>query len=746
MATVPASSLALDRGPVRVAVRLDPFGLDVGRDGGVVVGGVRPWLSDGAVRDRFVRITEGVIAAEERGPAMRVGEVDVAADLPDGVQLRGAASDGRLVTITLRLPHEDALLVELEAESTPLRLGLDWVGRPGVRFTGLGPRHAHAFDQAGRSVQLGADRRYAGEATPAELRAQGGIPLGDYAPVPWVLASAGWGAWIDTWGEGAQFALGPERSLSARGAAGPLRVWLLLDPTPAARLRHLLRLTGRPALLPEWAYGHWKSRDIHRHADDVLDDLHGYRWHGIPLDAIVIDSPWETQYNTWQFNPRQFPDPAGLIGRLREQGVRTVVWITPWVNLDSSEAIGAGQVPPDGISEALHRQPASIYARAAADGHFVAAADGEPLVARWWMGTGSPVDFTSPEAEAWWRGLARGVLALGVAGIKADDGEGFYLPPDAGFHDGRSGAEAAWDWSDRYRASMQRALDEVHPGEGVLFARSGWTGAQRMGVTWGGDQLSDFWSLRALVAATLTAAASGYSNWSHDVGGYLGRRAIERCPRELLLRWAAFGCFTPLMQAHGRFEQEAWTYDTRTLAAYRDLVLLHERLVPYVRAAAATAARCGLPVIRPLCLVDPSDPRGWEIADAYLFGPSLWVAPVLEEGARAREVPLPRGDWIDFWTGAPAGGGETVVAEAPLERIPVFVRSGSILVSYPRTTVAAGLGDVREDRRPLSISLWGRPSCGATGVRLADGTRIRWRDGAWSVTPAREARFVANSL
>ena len=168
---------------------------------------------------------------------------------------------------------------------------------------------------------------------------------------------------------------------------------------------------------------------------------------------------------------------------------------------------------------------------------------------------------------------------------------------------------------------MQRALDEVHPGEGVLFARSGWTGAQRMGVTWGGDQLSDFWSLRALVAATLTAAASGYSNWSHDVGGYC---------------WAG------------------------------------ERLVPYVRAAAAaaTAARYGLPVIRPLCLVDPSDPRGWEIADAYLFGPSLWVAPVLEEGARAREVPLPRGDWIDFWTGAPACGGETVVAEAPARADP----------------------------------------------------------------------------
>ena len=158
----------------------------------------------------------------------------------------------------MRLSHADALLSSSRPERTPLRLGVDWVGRPGVRFTGLGPRHAHAFDQSGRSLQLGADRRYAGEAAPAELRAEGGIPMGDYAPVPWVLSSGGWGAWVDSWGEGVRFRLGPERALSARAAAGPLRVWLLLDPTPAARLRHLLRLTGMPALLPEWAsQGAW---------------------------------------------------------------------------------------------------------------------------------------------------------------------------------------------------------------------------------------------------------------------------------------------------------------------------------------------------------------------------------------------------------------------------------------------------------------------------------------------------------
>ncbi len=132
-------------------------------------------------------------------------------------------------------------------------------------------------------------------------------------------------------------------------------------------------------------------------------------------------------------------------------------------------------------------------------------ADGRPWVGRWWMGSGSLVDFTSPAARRWWRRQARAVLELGIEGIKADDGEGYYLPPDARFADGRRGAEAAWQYGELYRRTMQRALDDVHPQTGVLFGRSGWAGQQATGITWGGDQASDFWSLRALVAATLTA-------------------------------------------------------------------------------------------------------------------------------------------------------------------------------------------------------------------------------------------------
>ena len=718
---------------MRVTITLEPFGVEVHR-GRSLIRGLGLWAAAGEARDQFIQLTEGVVASEELETLLELRRATLAHPARrDGASLELQSELGH-VSVEL---HRERVVISLRPSAGLFRTGVAWQARAGERFTGLGARHGEAFDQSGRRVRLGADRRYTGPDCPPDMLDVGGIPQGDNAPVPWFNASRGYAVWIQCGGDGVEVDLGRRVSLSTRAAAGVLRVHFFTDLTPAARLRHFLRLTSSlPALLPEWAYGHWKSRDVYEHQRDVEADFDGYVRHALPLDAVVLDSPWETQYNTWKPNRRQFPAFEEMIRRLRSQGVRTVVWVTPWVNVDSSE----GQSPPDAESERLHREPAPNYEPAARRGHFVKTAAGEPFVARWWMGTGSPVDFTSKGAERWWREQAKSALALGIEGIKADDGEGYYFPPDTRFADGRRGAEAAWEYGLLYRRSMQRALDEVHPDAGVLFGRSGWTGQQGIGITWGGDQASDFWSLATLVVATLTAAASGFSNWSHDVGGYLGERLLARCPSELLLRWAQFGCFTPLMQAHGRFAQEAWTYDPETLRIYRDQVLLHERLVPYVRSAAATAARVGLPVIRPLLLCDPGDERGWALGDQYGYGPALWVAPVLERGAREREVALPRGDWIDFWTGERHSGGGELLAAAPLERIPVFVRNGSILVTYPAEHVRDGLGDTPEAERPLEATLWGTPVLRSTGVRLADGTRIRWRQGEWSVTPSRDVR------
>ncbi|HZA58375.1 MAG TPA: hypothetical protein VE523_04230 [Solirubrobacterales bacterium] len=161
--------------------------------------------------------------------------------------------------------------------------------------------------------------------------------------------------------------------------------------------------------------------------------------------------------------------------------------------------------------------------------------------------------------------------------------------------------------------------------------------------------------------------------------------------------------------------------------------------MPYIRAAAATAARTGLPAMRPLCLVDPRDPDAWEIADSYMLGPALWVAPVLDEGARARTAYLPRGDWICWWTGERRAGGRWIEADAPLDRIPMWVREGSVIVAYPDDEVREGLGE-EDPRRRIEATLWGEPALGRARADLADGTVVRWGRSGWAVTPDRPLR------
>ncbi len=739
-------ALVLTRGHLRVEVKDRPFRVHVRRAGHRLVRGLHVWACEGTVEDRFVRHTEGVVAKESRGFPERTVASSVRAERDDGVLLDLVLQGGRTATLSIALPGDEHVVLEAAAAGEPLRIALEWDTRTGERFAGLGARHALDVDHRGRAIQLGADRWYTGPSCPPDLLEIGGIPQGDYAPVPFLQSSRGVAVALETFGNGTRFDLGARRDAtvaSVRARSGPLRAHLFTAPGPAARLRAELRRTGMPQRLPAWAYGFWKSRDVHEHQDQVLEDATGCAWHGIPLDAIVLDSPWETNYNTWIPNPHQFPDFEGMVGALRARGVRTVVWVTPWTNVDSRD----GQIPPDPGSRRLHREPASNYAAGEREGHFVREADRRPLVRKWWMGTGSPIDFTSPEAERWWREQAQRVLRMGVSGIKADDGEGYYLDDDVRFADGTTGATTAWRWGELYRRCMRRALDEVHPGDGVLFGRSGWSGQQAHGILWGGDQASDFWSLQALVASTVSAASSGFSNWSHDVGGYLGDRGIDRCPAELLLRWAQLGTFTPLMQAHGRLPQEPWNYDRTTLERYRGCVVLHEMLVPYIRASAETAARCGLPIVRPLSLIAPEVPEAWAVADAFGFGPSLWVAPVLEEGAREREAILPPGRWIETWSGREVRGGREVVVPAPLDTIPVWVRAGHIVVTHPAEHVARGLGDTPDAARPYVATLWGRPPCGRALARLPDGTRVRWsRAGGWAVSSPdgrpRDVRFA----
>lgn len=728
--------LALERGALRVEVKPDPLRIHVRRDGKRLIRSLRVWAAETEVRDRFIHFTEGVVAKEDLSRREYPAAVTFAKVGERSIKL-GLKLDGdRQASLNISLTKRGVIDLRFSAGAGLLRLCAEWDHRDAEHFAGLGARHHAKVDHADRNIQLGADRRYDGPDCPPDMLELGGIPQGDYAPVPWLQSSRGYAVWCRSDANGVRFDLGQLVRVSARSSAGALRLRFYTDPTPALRLSRWLRETDAlPALLPTWGYGFWKSRDIYNDQSAAVEDFNGCAWHKIPLDAIVLDSPWETQYNTWIPNPHQFPDFNGMVHRFLRAGVKTVVWVVPWTNTDST----GGQIPPDPASQALHAAPASNYAEGERLGHFVRDANGQSYSARWWMGTGSPVDLSSEAAEKWWRKQAKGVLRTGVAGIKTDDGEGYYFPDDVRFADGTTGAQSAWRMGLHYRRSMQRALDEVHgPGEGVIFGRCGWTGQQAVGALWAGDQASDFWSFRLLLASTISAAQSGFSNWSHDIGGYLGSRGVDRCSKELLLRWVQLGCFTPLMQAHGRLQQEPWTYDTETLEIYRGYVLLHEMLVPYVRAAAAHAKRTGMPIIRPLPLIDPDDDRGWTVADAFGYGPALWVAPVSEEGATEREVLLPRGDWIETWSGRRVVGGDEVVVPAPLHSIPVWVRDGSIVLTYPADHVATGLGDTPDCKRPLVATLWGTPKK-SVSASTAEGDEIKWsRKKGWQLPVNRD--------
>jgi alpha-glucosidase (family GH31 glycosyl hydrolase) len=723
-----APDIRLTSGVTTIDVDHAPFSVTISRGHRRLVGRLRTWARAGLVRDRFLPQTEGVMAREDAAPTERSATARIVERSDEHVVLDVTLASDRHQRLELRFVGPGRVDLVLKTAGSAMRHGVEWDVRSPEHFAGLGARHAASVDHGGRSVQLGADRRYTGPHCPPELLELGGIPQGDYAPVPFLQSSHAYGLCVHSFANGLRFDLrrtveslaAPSNAVSARLNGGPLHLTVFTAASAIARLRGFLRLTGYPPVLAEWAYGYWKSRDFHEHEDEVFEDLHGCRWHGIPLDAIVLDSPWETNYNSWEPNPHQFPNFEGMVRLLANQGVKTVVWITGWINHDSVDA----QMPSDPASRRLHREPSPNYQAGVERGAFVKDPDGAPFEARWWMGTGSPIDFTNQRAEEWWREQAKSVLRLGVKGIKADDGEGYYIPDDAVFSDTTTGADTAWKLGGLYRASMQRALDDVHgPGAGVLFGRCGWTGQQQDGVLWAGDQASDFWSLETLMIATLSAAASGFSNWSHDIGGYLGDRGLYRPSSELLIRWVQLGCFTPLMQAHGRLDQEPWNYNRHTLATYRAYVQLHECLVPYVRAAARTCARSGVPIIRPVSLIQPSDDAAWGIGDSFFYGPSLYVAPVLEEGVTEREVALPPGAWIEAASGRRLRGGSDTIIEAPLEQIPVFVRAGSLIPTYPLEHVALGLGDADEASRPLHITLWGTPPSGRTGERVSPTAR-----------------------
>ncbi|MCC7076988.1 MAG: glycoside hydrolase family 31 protein [Acidimicrobiia bacterium] len=684
------------------------------------------------------------------------------ADVPGGLRLVADSTEpGRTAIVTLSSagPRRMRVRLELSGNSTrDHRLRAAFDARPGEHFVGankIGTR----VDQRGRSYMLGADRTYGGPELPA-------VPLPDYHAVPFFLSDHGYGVAVWTDGAATRFDLAAGGSdavsFAVRAAAVPLEFDVYAGD-PASVVEDYTADVGRPQVLPEWAYGVWKSRNRYANQAELEDDIDSARGVGFPVDVVRIDSPWETTYNTWEPNPEQWEDFPGMLAGLSATGAHPVTWITGWMNVDSTD----GDRAEGPQSELWASGPAAPYAEMAARDLLVERPSGSPYLFDWWMGRGSFVDFSKAEAREFWRDLAVPTIALGLDGLVLDGEEGYYLSDSARFSDGRTGAGAAWGLIRQYRETMLDALAAAGRAETVVMGRSATHGAQAQGITWPGDQWSTSYGMREVVTNGITAGAAGFSNWAHDVGGYFGRpptlldilRRLAANPdvdledlvtgypptKPTLVRWAQLGAFSPVFHLHSIATVEPWdaeVYDAETLEVVRHYARLHEQLVPYVRAMARLAAESGIPVVRGLFFEEPERDLAWTVSDAYFFGDAFWVAPVLAAAATSRHVPLPAGRWIDYWTGEVVAGGSEITAPAPLDRIPVYVRPGAIVPTYPSdvTTLTDGAADPRAvgPGGRLDVRVWPWVDETSSSIRLADGAVLSAAPGRfeWTGSPA----------
>ena len=430
-------------------------------------------------------------------------------------------------------------------------------------------------------------------------------------------------------------------------------------------------------MLPEWAAGYWHSKLRYASQDELEHAVQEHQSRGLPLSVIVIDFFHWTRQGEWRFDPEKWPDPAGMVARLRERGVRVMVSIWPTVSRLAAtwnEMWRAGYIVRN-----MRGVAGQMY--------FVDNGNEDGLYLHYY-------DSTHPGARDFiWERVKEGYYRHGIDVFWLDACEPEVLPlahDNLRFHAG-SGLEVGNVYPLDHAQAFFDGMRSAGQDEILLLCRSAWAGSQRLGVAvWSADIDSTFASLRSQVRAGLNMAVSGIPWWTHDIGGFRGGDPANAEFRELLVRWFQFGAFSPIFRMHGHRlphvndfaggPNEVWSFGDEAYAILRDYLGLRERLRPYVMSLMRAAHDDGMPPMRPLFLEYPGDPTSYQVEDQYLFGPDLLVAPILEHGARSRTVYLPEGStWTDAWTRAAHHGGRTIEVEAPLERIPLFLRDGARL-------------------------------------------------------------------
>jgi len=521
----------------------------------------------------------------------------------------------------------------------------------GERLYGLGQHQHGLLDQKGAVIDL--------------------VQYNSEICIPFLLSSRGYGLLWNNPAVG-RVELGQDQTRWVAEATPQIDYWVTAGEAPAQIVAHYADATGHAPLLPEWAAGFWQCKLRYRTQEELLSVAREYKRRGLPLSVIVVDFFHWTKQGEWQFDPECWPDPAGMARELEEMGVRVMVSIWPTVNPASANF---DEMQRRGLLLRTERGvPALMLFR---DTGFEA-----PVYMHYY-------DPTHPEARRFiWERVREGYYRHGIKVWWLDACEPETRHEDPGnlrYHVGNGAAVG-----NIYPLAHERAFYEGMRGEGeeeiITLCRSAWAGSQRYAAAvWSGDIRSTFEALQAQVRAGLNIGLSGIPWWTTDIGGFIGGDPESPYFRELIVRWFQYGVFCPLFRLHG-FRQptsgwysggpnEVWSFGDEAYEIIRELLFLRERLRPYVMEQMRLAHEQGIPPMRPLFFDFPKDEESWTVEDQFMFGPDLLVAPVLYEGARNREVYLPAGaTWRDAWTDETFDGGQWIATDAPLERIPFYLR------------------------------------------------------------------------
>jgi len=445
---------------------------------------------------------------------------------------------------------------------------------------------------------------------------------------------------------------------------GELDYYLMAGPEPLQVASAYARLTGFNTLPPKWTLGYHQSSFGYRSQAELLDVAATFRQLQIPCDALWLDLYYHDRLQVLSWDPIHFPTPQAMNAVLEAQNFKRVNIIDPVVRTDDR-----------------------LWDYFAQSGFFVSDGTGVPLINEIFYGQVSWIDFSKRTTRDWYKQVLKIFLSTGVSAIWNDLNE-----PAQNFMD-----EAIYDFDGERRTDLQarniyalqavslsqEALRELRPNERPwIISRSGYSGIQRYAANWSGDALSSFDSLRVSVQISLSMGLSGQNHFGHDIGGFL-----EAPSAELFIRWLEFGSLIPLFRTHAMDNvppREPWRFGEPYTGIARQVINQRYRWLPYIYTLFESAARTGEPILAPPFFYSPSDPGTYARDQEFMLGRWLLVAPVIEEGATLRSAYLPEGsDWFDFYTDAIYPGGQQVTVEAPLERIPVFVRAGAILPTGP---------------------------------------------------------------